>query len=245
MRRLSTAAGRASTSSRFDCCWNDRSRASRTRSRRQSRCVRRDRPTGRTGQLQPRAGPRKGPLSGAFARPCRARSQPPPKTDKGGRRRCRWATPSSPPSSRSTARSRPGGSCPTSGSARARPHGRAPSLQQRAQVPGDAGRDADPEGPYHPQQSAAPLGRDDFAVDSSGFATCRYVRGSTRSTASTGRRRSGSRPICACGVKTNVVTAVDIVDEKNSRRLPAVRAAAQDDGRELHGQGSDRQTRRT
>ncbi len=70
-------------------------------------------------------------------------------------------------------------------------------------------------------ESSKPLAavETDFAVDSSGFSTCRFVRWFDMKYGKTMEEREWVKVHIACGVKTNVVTAVEIAD-KNAHDAP-------------------------
>ncbi len=72
-----------------------------------------------------------------------------------------------------------------------------------------------------------------FAIDSSGFSTSKFERWFDHKYGVTRRRCTWIKVHIACGVKTNVVTAVRILD-KDAARLPAVHPARQGNGQELH-----------
>jgi Transposase DDE domain len=53
----------------------------------------------------------------------------------------------------------------------------------------------------------------DFAVDSSGFTTCRFTRWFDHKYGVTKQKQEWVKCHLICGVKTNVVTAVEILDK--------------------------------
>src|SRR5205807_17652 len=63
----------------------------------------------------------------------------------------------------------------------------------------------------------------DFAVDSTGFSTCRFVRWFDMKYGKTMEEREWVKVHIACGVKTNVVTAVEILG-KNANDAPQLPA---------------------
>jgi transposase len=80
------------------------------------------------------------------------------------------------------------------------------------------------------RQSALPLREveADFAVDSSGFTTCRYHRWFDQKYGSVKRQVEWVKVHLICGVKTNVVAAVEILDQMagDAPRLPPLVEAA-------------------
>lgn len=81
------------------------------------------------------------------------------------------------------------------------------------------------------QQSALPLCEveTDFAVDSSGFLTCRYIRWFDVKYGSTKQQQEWVKVHIISGVRTNIIAGVEILDKRanDSPQLPAlVKAAA-------------------
>src|SRR5260370_20426495 len=76
------------------------------------------------------------------------------------------------------------------------------------------------------RQSALPLCvvEQDFAVDSSGFMTSRFVRWYDQKYGTTRQKHEWVKVHLVCGVKTNIVTAVEILDKGagDSPRLPSL-----------------------
>lgn len=76
------------------------------------------------------------------------------------------------------------------------------------------------------EESARPLKgvETDFAVDSSGFSTCAYVRWFDEKYGREMRQHGWRKVHLMCGVRTNIVTAVEVTDgnANDSPRLPAL-----------------------
>ena len=75
-------------------------------------------------------------------------------------------------------------------------------------------------------QSSLPLKsvETDFAVDSSGFVTSRFIRWFDHKYGQVREQHDWVKCHLICGVKTNIVTAVEILDRNasDSRKLPAL-----------------------
>jgi hypothetical protein len=100
-------------------------------------------------------------------------------------------------------------------------------------------------------QSSLPLKsvETDFAVDSSGFTTCRFVRWFDHKYGQVREQHDWVKCHLVCGVKTNIVTAVEIHDRNANDSLAASRDGRNDraefpDGGSFGGQGLRQQEQR-